>query len=316
MIEAAVVPEEKNRMIEHIARTAYYFEVHLLYASLVWFAALALTAMIRGSATTKYWIWVATSLNFVVPVGALLDKALALHISGARPLTLVGRFGLVLAENAVLVGAIWMAGALLMLTRLCLRIRTERQELLRQSIQDRSFIADGVPVEFAGNQAPVVNGVLHSRISLPEGIDQLLTESELTAVLLHEVTHAKRRDNLIRLIHEAGLCLLWFHPLMWITGSRLALYREFSCDERVIQNAYGPDLVSALAKLTNLETPTLLQASASSFMGRRLARLAEPPRTGTVIIANASLVVLFAVTAAAGICGTVAHTACCFILRK
>jgi hypothetical protein len=27
-----------------------------------------------GSATAKYWIWVATSLNFVLPMGAALDK--------------------------------------------------------------------------------------------------------------------------------------------------------------------------------------------------------------------------------------------------
>ena len=46
-------------------------EVHLLYASVVWLAAWLLTSMPRGSATTKYWIWVATSLNFLLPLGAL-----------------------------------------------------------------------------------------------------------------------------------------------------------------------------------------------------------------------------------------------------
>ena len=303
-------------MIEHIARTVYYLGVHLLYASFVWLTALCLTTVIRGTATTKYWIWVGTSLNFIFPFGALLDKALASHLSGARPLNFVGTFGLGVAENAVVIGTVWLVGVLLMLTRLCLRLRTEGRELSGQSMNDRAFVADGVPVEFAGNQVPAVNGVLHTRISLPKGIDRLLTKSELNAVLLHEVTHAKRRDNLIRLIHEGGLCLLWFHPLMWITGSQLALYREFSCDERVIRSAHGPELISALTKLTNLETTPLLQASASSFMSRRLALLAAPQRSGTLIIGNALLVALFSTSAVAGVYETVAHTACCFILKR
>jgi len=43
-------------MHEHIARTVYYFEIHLLYASMVGVAAWALTSIRGGSATTKYWI--------------------------------------------------------------------------------------------------------------------------------------------------------------------------------------------------------------------------------------------------------------------
>ena len=40
-------------MHEHIARALYYFEVHLLYASIVGIAAWVLTSTERGSATTK-----------------------------------------------------------------------------------------------------------------------------------------------------------------------------------------------------------------------------------------------------------------------
>src|SRR5437868_8016500 len=164
-------------MIEHIARMVYYFGVHLLYASAVWLAALGLTTVIRSSSTTKYWVWVATSLNFVLPLGALLDKAFAPHLSAARPLSFVGSFGLLVAENVALIGTLWLLGALLMLTRLSLRLRAERRDLRRQSPIDRVSAAEGVPVEFAGHEAPAVYGVLHSRISLPAGIDRLLTNS-------------------------------------------------------------------------------------------------------------------------------------------
>jgi hypothetical protein len=59
---------------EHIARAMYYFSVHLLYASIVGSLAWVLTSIRRASATTKYWIWVATAFNFSVPVGAVIDK--------------------------------------------------------------------------------------------------------------------------------------------------------------------------------------------------------------------------------------------------
>jgi hypothetical protein len=41
---------------EHIARAMYYFGVHLLYASIVAWAAWVLTSIRGASATTKYWL--------------------------------------------------------------------------------------------------------------------------------------------------------------------------------------------------------------------------------------------------------------------
>jgi beta-lactamase regulating signal transducer with metallopeptidase domain len=143
----------------------------------------------------------------------------------------------------------------------------------------------------------------------------LLSDDELEAVLAHELTHARRRDNLLRLVHELGLCALWFHPLVWITGSRLAWYRELSCDESVIRMARGGDLASALAKLANPEGAFLLQATASSFMSRRLAGLTATQPYGSRTVANALLSALFVAVVLAGVLGTVAHTACCFVTK-
>ncbi len=307
-------------MHEHIARALYYSQVHLLYASIVGFAAWLLTSIRRGSATAKYWIWVATSLNFIFPLGAVLDKAWAAHLAWAAPLGIIGAAANRISRGSVaaVLCVVWLLGATLMLTRLGLRIRAEHrhaQSTNRQSAHDqrRTFLAHGIPVRFAATrQTPAVDGVLNPYISLPRGIDRLLSKHELNAVLIHELTHAKRRDNLIRLIHEVGLCLLWFHPFVWITGSRLALYRELSCDESVIHKAHAANLVSALAKLASPEEGFLLQATASSFLSHRLARLTaatpQPKRT----IASALLTLGFGAVLVAGIFSTVAHTACCF----
>ena len=309
-------------MHEHIARTMYYFSVHLLFASIVASAAWALTTTLRASATTKYWIWVATAFNFVVPVGAVVDKLLAPHLAWATPLGAIGGpvWDMTQGRTAVILGVMWLTGAFSMLMRLISRIGKERREAkVQDGLNDRgdtsNFVTDGIPVSFGDSHpSPAVWGVLSPRILLPIGIDRLLNQQELNAVLLHEVAHAKRRDNLIRLLYEVALCALWFHPLIWLAGMRMALYRELSCDESVIQRAQGQALVRALAKLAVPEETMSLRATASSHLSHRLALLAA--RAPAVHRAASPLLIsLFAAAMMAAIFGTVAHTACCFVLK-
>ena len=308
-------------MHEHIARAMYYFSVHLLYASMVGSAAWALTSIRGASATTKYWIWVVTAFNFVVPVGAVIDKLWAPHLAWAAPLGAIGGpvWDMTQGRTAVVIAVIWITGALTMLVRLISRLRGESREV--QVPADRhdvtsSFVADGIPVSFdSRHPAPVVGGVFCPRILLPMGIDRLLNRQELHAVLLHEVAHARRRDNLIRLLYEVSLCALWFHPVVWLAGARMALYRELSCDESVIRRAHGQALVSALAKLAVPERTLSLHATASPHLGHRLARLAGSAQPA-YRAASFLLTSLFAAVIVGGVFGTVAHTACCFIIKR
>ena len=119
---------------------------------------------------------------------------------------------------------------------------------------------------------------------------------------------------MIRLLYELALCALWFHPLIWLAGMRMALYRELSCDESVIQQAQGQALVRALAKLAVPEETMFLQATASSHLSYRLARLSAPSEGGNRA-ASLLLISLFAAVVLASIFETIAHTACCFILN-
>jgi hypothetical protein len=147
-------------MHEQIARVLYHLQVHLLFASLVWLAAWVLTSIPRGSATTKYWIWVATALNFMLPTGAVLDQLGAVHFSWATPLAAFGGVGVALSRTtpALVLAVAWMLGAVLMFARLCLRISGEHRA--KQAITDKSdqgkksTVLAGIPVKFSEMQAP------------------------------------------------------------------------------------------------------------------------------------------------------------------
>ena len=308
-------------MHEHVAPAVYYLEVHLLFASLVCLGAWILTSLWSGAATAKYWIWVATSVNFLVPLGGFFNGFGGTRVVWATQLGGLDEVGIEISRNlnagALLLG-VWLCGAAFMLARLLVRLhcvrRVENAIGVSDSAQlERHFLAHGIPVIFsAAGQGPSVDGMLRPHISLPRGIECVLSDGELDAVLLHEVTHARRRDNLIGLIHEIALCGLWFHPLVWLTGARLAMFRELSCDDSVIERSRGADLVSALAKLADPGRSQLLRAGVATHFRHRLTRLtsAQPHRPRGA--ADLVLIMIYAAVLLACVVETIAHTPSCF----
>ena len=311
-------------MHEHIAPAVYYLEVHLLYASIVCLAAWVLTSRWSANATWKYWIWVATSLNFIVPLGGFFNRFGASPVSWARQLSGLDDIGIGISRNLTAGTAlfgVWLFGAIFMLARLLLRMRRDGRDASVANDQNsarltQKLLAHGVPVRLSSmTETPSVDGVLRPHISLPRGVDRLLSEAELDAVLIHEVIHARRRDNLIGLLHEVSLCGLWFHPLVWLAGFQLAMFRELSCDDSVIASSRGADLVSALAKLAVPEGPHLLRAGAASLLSHRVTRLMTPERQDTNLAADLLLIAVFVGIFLACVLGTIAHNPSCFKVR-
>jgi beta-lactamase regulating signal transducer with metallopeptidase domain len=72
-------------------------------------------------------------------------------------------------------------------------------------------------------------------VVLPKGLAGELSPEELEAVMMHELIHVSRLDNLLGAMQMLICCLFWFHPLVWLIDRRLLGEREMICDEDVIR---------------------------------------------------------------------------------
>jgi TonB family protein len=97
---------------------------------------------------------------------------------------------------------------------------------------------------------PAVWRVWRPMVVLPESIAGHLNDDELEAIMLHELVHIQRRDNLIGNLQLALCALLWFHPLVWFISRKLFDEREQACDERVMKVCRVPEAyVSSILKV-------------------------------------------------------------------
>ncbi|NLO48225.1 MAG: DUF4825 domain-containing protein [Clostridiales bacterium] len=84
-------------------------------------------------------------------------------------------------------------------------------------------------------QSPFVLGVFKPKIYLPAS----LSSQERSYILLHEQTHIRRHDHIVKFAAYFILCLHWFNPLAWVAFLLMGVDMELSCDERVLKQMGG-----------------------------------------------------------------------------
>ena len=100
---------------------------------------------------------------------------------------------------------------------------------------------------------PGVWGIWRPIVILPRGIVSQLSGGELRPLLVHELAHVRRYDNLVSHFQMLVRSFFWFHPLVWWIDRRLLTEREAACDESVIQGGEAAeDYVSGLLKACRL----------------------------------------------------------------
>ncbi len=89
---------------------------------------------------------------------------------------------------------------------------------------------------------PGIFGIVRPTLVWPCGISEYLQDAHLEAILTHELSHVRRRDNLAATIHMLVEAVFWFHPIVWWLGARMVDEREQACDEEVLRSGSGAEI--------------------------------------------------------------------------
>lgn len=171
---------------------------------------------------------------------------------------------------------IWIAGMLLImcfLVRSLLRLHTLKQSALPlQSPEIRTLyqnclkeagITKMISVcSTAFLASPVLAGFLRPCIYLPIHLISDHQSLDLRFMLLHELQHYKRRDNLAGFFMNLAGLLYWFNPAVWYALSEMRIDREAACDASVLEmltedsyTDYGNTLIHFAEKVSFLSFP-------------------------------------------------------------
>jgi len=251
---------------------------HLWQSTLIAALAALLTLTLRRQhARARYWLWLAASLKFLVPLAFLV--AIGHRIAWLRPASAASPAVFVAQEisqpftRSVAVAtpqlpsvvgashasflsfavALWLFGLAAVLLVWIVRWRR-----ISHAIQSSRPMPQGRELEIlrrlertAGLRTPIeillsstmlepgIFGIRRPVLIWPEGISRHLEDTHLAAILAHEVWHVRRRDNLFAALHMFVEAVFWFHPLVWWLGARLLDERERACDEEVVE--FGSD---------------------------------------------------------------------------
>jgi uncharacterized protein (TIGR03435 family) len=304
---------------------------HLWQSTVFAIAAALLTLVLRQHhARVRYGLWLAASLKFLIPFQLLVR--LGRHWAPPRTYSAppvafkIVQFGQpylpirhALAPVSVipslipaLLLATWLIGCAAVLLAWWVRWRRVQGMMLAaeplrdgREVETLRRLRASIPV--VSSKAPLepgVFGIWRPILFWPARVSEHLSDSQLEAVLAHEIAHVRRRDNLTAAIHMLVEALFWFHPLVWWIGARLVAERENACDEAVLRlqaqpRAYAEGILKVCEYC--LQTPMLFISGVSgadlkkriqAIVAHRAARDLGTPRK--LLLATAGIAAIAA----------------------
>jgi len=150
-------------------------------------------------------------------------------------------------------------------------------------------------VETQSVAVPAVLGMVRPYLLVPKHLLGTATDDELQLVMVHELVHVRRRNNLLNWMLIFVQALHWFNPLVWLALWRFRAEREVLCDAIVLSRLqpdqrqdYGATLIKAAAAMSALRlSPTLVPiVNHKQEIQRRIrmiARFKPTPRAVSVL---------------------------------
>lgn len=145
----------------------------------------------------------------------------------------------------------------------------------------RIRVAEDIP-------SPFLAGIFRPRIYLPAGMDN----TALQSVLLHELTHYRRRDLWIKWFAVLVNAVYWFNPLVYVVRRRINEDCEISCDRAVTRQmdttgrrAYMETIYNMLCVSARNRPLTTAMCGGKQQMKRRFIMIKQQRNIGKIFSA-------------------------------
>jgi uncharacterized protein (TIGR03435 family) len=238
---------------------------HLWQSSIIiGVAALLAVALRNNSARVRYWLWFAAAMKFLIPFSFLVSIGHQLEwrtppavtqapISTVAEITtpfMTPPAARVAAPNPsgvnpipIIVFSVWLCGFAFSLGLWVHSWWHIRSSVRLATPADVDLPANGPAVRVLSSSTllePAVFGILRPVLLLPDDIADRMTPEQINAILIHELCHVRRRDNLATAMYMLVESLFWFYPLVRWIGKQLVNERERACDEEVLRLGSEP----------------------------------------------------------------------------
>ncbi len=143
---------------------------------------------------------------------------------------------------------IWITGAVLFMTANIYKILSYKQKIgnivsvdiryvrLLKIAKNKLGIKQKVRVtESKYARIPFIYGYFNPIIIFPLGFFEAVDDEKLFYIIMHELSHIKRKDVLINYIWLVAKAIHWFNPFIYLAFSSYKSTVEECCDEKVIQ---------------------------------------------------------------------------------
>lgn len=144
--------------------------------------------------------------------------------------------------------------------------------------------------------SPLTYGIMHPVILLPKNTDWNNIE-QIQYILMHELVHIRRFDQVTKLLLTAAVCIHWFNPLVWVMYLLANRDIEHSCDETVVRS-FGETTkrAYALSLITMEERKNWLNPLSNHFsknaIEERIVAIMKVKKTSTITTVLALVLIM------------------------
>jgi beta-lactamase regulating signal transducer with metallopeptidase domain len=195
--------------------------------------------------------------------------------------------------SGVLVTSAWVLGSHLRVRALLQKQAQPASEAVRSTLawscKRMGLYGEVSVLQIRGLSTMALWGWITPRVLVPHDVTERYSQIEIRGMLLHELSHLRRRDGLWIWLGLAACALHWFNPLAWLCLRRYLADRELECDREALdllpemdRRTYGQALLKTLCSPSNYPLTTCAPFSRSTTnpeLKQRILMIAQPTTT-------------------------------------